>query len=80
MDLIIPDPSLSLEQGAVDPWTKPQHEWAGRLQDLKQRQGAAQRPVCDLKAGRARALVFKAIREFFAEVERRSTRCTCACS
>ena len=26
-DLIIPDPTLSLEEGAVDPWTKPQYSW-----------------------------------------------------
>src|SRR3982751_134738 len=26
-DLIIPDPTLSLEDGAVDPWTKPQYSW-----------------------------------------------------
>ena len=24
---IIPDPTLSIEQGAVDPWTKPQYSW-----------------------------------------------------
>ena len=28
LDLVIPDTSLSLEDGAVDPWTKPQHQWA----------------------------------------------------
>jgi excinuclease ABC subunit A len=27
MDLVIPDKSLSVEKGAVDPWTKPQHAW-----------------------------------------------------
>ena len=27
IDLIIPDPSLSLEEGAVDPWTKPNYTW-----------------------------------------------------
>ena len=25
--LIIPDPSISIEDGAVDPWTKPQYTW-----------------------------------------------------
>jgi excinuclease ABC subunit A len=24
---VVPDPSLSLEQGAIEPWTKPQHRW-----------------------------------------------------
>ncbi|MEI9813122.1 MAG: hypothetical protein WDO18_10850 [Acidobacteriota bacterium] len=27
LDLIIPNRSLSIQQGAVDPWTKPQHSW-----------------------------------------------------
>ena len=27
MDLVIPNGGLSLEEGAVDPWTKPQHSW-----------------------------------------------------
>lgn len=26
-DLIVPDPTLTLEDGAVDPWTKPQYSW-----------------------------------------------------
>ncbi|MFL6230404.1 MAG: excinuclease ABC subunit UvrA [Pyrinomonadaceae bacterium] len=28
LDLVIPNPQLSLEAGAVEPWTKPQYEWA----------------------------------------------------
>ena len=34
LDLVIPNPGLSLKEGAIEPWTKPQHEWA--LQELKQ--------------------------------------------
>ncbi|MGC8792799.1 MAG: excinuclease ABC subunit UvrA [Bryobacteraceae bacterium] len=26
-DLVVPDKSLSLEQGAIEPWTKPQFDW-----------------------------------------------------
>ena len=26
-DLIVPDPTISIEEGAVDPWTKPQYSW-----------------------------------------------------
>ena len=26
-DLIVPDPALSIKEGAVDPWTKPQYSW-----------------------------------------------------
>ena len=28
LDLVIPNPSLTLNQGAIEPWTKPQFEWA----------------------------------------------------
>jgi excinuclease ABC subunit A len=29
MDLVVPDPSLSLNQGAIEPWTKPKHRPLG---------------------------------------------------
>ena len=28
LDLVIPNPGLSLSEGAIEPWTKPQYEWA----------------------------------------------------
>ncbi len=28
LDLVIPNPALSLDEGAIEPWRKPQHEWA----------------------------------------------------
>jgi excinuclease ABC subunit A len=28
LDLVIPNPMLSLAEGAIEPWTKPQYEWA----------------------------------------------------
>jgi excinuclease ABC subunit A len=34
LDLVIPNPGLSLKAGAVEPWTKPQHEWA--MDELRQ--------------------------------------------
>ncbi|HEY6806865.1 MAG TPA: excinuclease ABC subunit UvrA [Pyrinomonadaceae bacterium] len=34
LNLVIPNPGLSLKEGAVEPWTRPQHEWA--LNELKQ--------------------------------------------
>jgi excinuclease ABC subunit A len=34
LNLVIPNPGLSLKEGAIEPWTKPQHEWA--LTELKQ--------------------------------------------
>jgi len=33
LDLIVPDKSLSLEEGAIEPWTKPQYEWC--LEELR---------------------------------------------
>jgi excinuclease ABC subunit A len=34
LNLVIPNPGLSLKDGAIEPWTKPQHEWA--MAELKQ--------------------------------------------
>ena len=34
LDLVIPNPELTLKDGAIEPWTKPQHEWAQK--ELKQ--------------------------------------------
>ena len=34
LDLVIPNPGLTLNEGAIEPWTKPQHEWA--KDELKQ--------------------------------------------
>ena len=32
-DLVIPNPNLTLNEGAIEPWTKPQHGWA--MKELK---------------------------------------------
>jgi excinuclease ABC subunit A len=34
IDLVIPNPGLSLKDGAIEPWTKAQHEWA--MDELRQ--------------------------------------------
>ena len=34
LELVIPNPGLTLKEGAIEPWTKPQHEWA--QDELKQ--------------------------------------------
>ncbi len=34
LNLVIPNPGLCLKEGAIEPWTKPQHEWA--MDELKQ--------------------------------------------
>ena len=69
LDLVIPDKTLPLEGGAIDPWSKPTYSWA--LADFKEEFKGKVRmkiPIYELKADEL-AIVTKAIREFFAEVE-----------
>ena len=69
INLIIPDPSLTISQGAVDPWTKPQYSWGRK--DFRTAYGDKVRsdvPVCDLKPAETVHLR-KAVSEFFQEVE-----------
>jgi excinuclease ABC subunit A len=71
MDLVVPDPSLSLEEGAVDPWTKPQYTWG--YSDFIDNHGGKVRlkiPFADLRDDE-RARVGTAIHAFFAEVEKK---------
>jgi excinuclease ABC subunit A len=71
MDLVVPDPGLSLDEGAVNPWTKPAHEWYG-TQLKKSTRGKLRWnvPFCDLNP-EEQALVFEHVRKFFDEVERK---------
>jgi excinuclease ABC subunit A len=69
LGLAIPDDSLSLVEGAVEPWTRPQHEWA--LEDFEAANHARVRmetPYADLNATE-KALVQHAVRRFFADLE-----------
>ncbi len=69
VDLVIPDPSLSLQQGAVDPWTKPQYQWyTGQFKKASRGKVRWNVPYCDLSA-EEQATVREGIRDFFAEVE-----------
>ncbi|MBC7928218.1 MAG: excinuclease ABC subunit UvrA [Bryobacteraceae bacterium] len=69
MDLVIPDTALSLEHGAVDPWTKPQHEWAWQLFKSENKGNVRfDVPFCELNE-KERLRVVKAVREYFADVE-----------
>jgi excinuclease ABC subunit A len=71
LDLVIPDRSLSLEDGAVDPWTKPQHGWAYEEMRRKHRNRIRwDVPVCDLTDDE-REFLYEQIREYFKEVERK---------
>ena len=69
MDLVIPDPGLSLDEGAVDPWTKPQYERFG-IQFKKTSRGKVRSnvPYGDLRP-EEQAMVVQAIHDSFAEVE-----------
>ena len=40
MDRVIPDKTLSLDEGAVEPWTKPKYRsWLANFQEARQGQG-----------------------------------------
>jgi excinuclease ABC subunit A len=69
LDLVIPDRNLSLQQGAVDPWTKPQHGWA--YEEMRRKYRTRIRwdvPVCDLNE-KERELLYEQIHDYFKEVE-----------
>lgn len=69
LDLVIPDARLSLSDGAVDPWNKPNYDWG--YKDFVRAYGGKVRldvPYESLKASE-KDLVRKGIEEFFAEVE-----------
>jgi excinuclease ABC subunit A len=78
LGLVVPDPSMSLAQGAIDPWTKPQYR--GYLTHLK-RQGREGRVRLDVPweqlTDAERAFVvdgdksYEGIRGFFAVLERK---------
>jgi excinuclease ABC subunit A len=72
LDLIIPDPSLSLEEGAVDPWTKPQYTWYYDEDFKPKARGKARLNIAyaDLKA-EEKEFVRGHVRRFFKEVERK---------
>ncbi len=71
-DLIIPDPYLSLQDGAIDPWTKPQYTWYYEETFLPKTRGKVRLnvPYVELKPAE-KELVRTHIRKFFAEVEKK---------
>ncbi len=72
LDLIIPDPGLTLEQGAVDPWTKPQYSWYYDEDFKPKARGKARLniPYSELRA-EEREFVRNHVFRFFREVERK---------
>jgi excinuclease ABC subunit A len=68
MDLVIPNAGLSLDEGAVEPWTKPHYEWYGtHFKKSSRGKVRCNVPYADLES-EEQALVVKAVHEFFAEV------------
>ncbi|MDX2150093.1 MAG: excinuclease ABC subunit UvrA [Bryobacteraceae bacterium] len=69
LDLVIPDKSLSIKEGAIHPWTRPQYEW---FQDefRKKARGKVRFdvPVCEMTPAE-REVLKSGIQEFFREVE-----------
>jgi excinuclease ABC subunit A len=70
MDLAIPDKTKTLEDGAVDPWTKPKHRsWLGNFRKTARSKGVRLTvPFCDLTE-KEQETVFAAIRSFFEYLE-----------
>jgi excinuclease ABC subunit A len=69
MDRVIPDKGKSLEDGAVEPWTKPQYRsWLSNFRKHAKSTVRYNVPICDLKeAEREKVLDF--IRRFFDYLE-----------
>ncbi|HTW65558.1 MAG TPA: excinuclease ABC subunit UvrA [Bryobacteraceae bacterium] len=69
LNLVIPNAGLSLDEGAVDPWTKPQYEWnQAHYKKAMRGQVRWNVPFGDLRP-EEKNIVEKAIQEFFREVE-----------
>jgi excinuclease ABC subunit A len=70
MDLVIPDRSLSIQAGAVDPWMKPQYSWYLEEDFRRASRGKVRLNVAymDLSAGE-RSFLHEHVRRFFREVE-----------
>lgn len=67
-DKIIPNPGLALNEGAIDPWTKPVYEWYYQeFQKASKGRCRLNIPYGDLRADE-QALVEQEVRKFFADV------------
>jgi excinuclease ABC subunit A len=70
MDRVIPDKTLSLDDGAVDPWTKPKYRsWLGNFRkSVTGRKVPTNVAFCDLKE-QDREAVYDFVRRFFDHLE-----------
>lgn len=70
MDLVIPDSSLTIATGAVQPWTKPAyHVWQGKFMKLYAKSVPCDVPVSDLKRPERELLLNYLRNVFFSTVE-----------
>jgi excinuclease ABC subunit A len=76
LDLVIPNPQLTLAEGAIEPWTKPQHEWARtELRRFCKQEGIPMDvPFGELPRAQQRAVIdgtgsWDGVRGFFAWLE-----------
>ncbi len=76
LDLVIPNPLLSLNEGAVEPWTKPQFEWAKTemRRFCKQERISLDTPFGELPKAEQRAIIegkghWAGVRGFFEWLE-----------
>ncbi len=72
LDLVVPDPALTIEQGAIDPWTKPQYSWYYEevFEPKTRRKVRLNTPYADLRTDE-QEIVRTHIKRFFAEVEKK---------
>ncbi len=69
LELVVPDRTLSIEGGAVDPWTKPNYSWyAAEFRKAARGKVRLNVPFYELNEDEV-AFVAKHVREFFREVE-----------
>jgi excinuclease ABC subunit A len=76
LDLVIPNPLLTLNEGAIEPWTKPQFEWARTemRRFCKQERISLDVPYAELSSAEQRAIVevkghWAGVRGFFEWLE-----------
>ena len=68
MDLVIPDKGLSVAEGAVDPWTKPQYSWYYEEKIAPRPKIRLHIPFGDLTPAE-KNYIHEHVRKFFTEVE-----------
>jgi excinuclease ABC subunit A len=69
MDRVIPDRNLSLDEGAVDPWTKPKYRsWMGNFRKSAKQRVRYNVPFCELSEAEQET-VFEFVHRFFDYLE-----------